>query len=70
MSQHSDITRQKISQGMVKHHAHRTDAQKAKTAERQSRAMKKYWQSIPGGKPIGSATRKPIPTIPTETATV
>lgn len=61
-----ESTKAKISQGMKKHHATRTEAQKVRTRERQSKSMKSYWATIPFGHTIGSATRTTLPCEPTK----
>jgi hypothetical protein len=46
----SDLTKQKISDGMKRHHANKTAAEQAKTRQNQSRKMKEYWAGIPSKK--------------------
>jgi len=43
----SNNTKQKISAAMRQFHANKTAAQIQSTAEKQSKAMKKYWSNIP-----------------------
>ena len=43
----SDATKQKISNSMKQFHSNKTAAQIQSTAEKQSKAMKKYWSNIP-----------------------
>ena len=43
----STSTKLKISQGVRKAHAQRTEAEKQQTRARQSAALRAYWQTIP-----------------------
>ncbi len=53
--------KQKISAAMRKFHSYRTEAQKKKTSERQSKALLKYWATIPSTKHNTTSTIKPTP---------
>lgn len=46
----SDLTKQKISNGMKKYHENKTAAEQAKTRQNQSMKMKEYWSGIPSKK--------------------
>lgn len=57
----SESTRQQISKGMKRFHSNRTEAEKERARERQSRSMTAYWETIPDGKPIDSCTNSSKP---------
>lgn len=43
----SEFTKKRISDAMRRKHQQRSQTEKQQTAEKQSKAMKTYWQTIP-----------------------